>query len=171
MGSAAQLYKSTPSRPVFSPAHSVLKNSLDAQSILRSGMTLLLALAVLFGLPLAVIAVFGRRQQQLNDAMSKMSDGPSHGALHVGPNDLDTRRLFQPAPEKNDLPGVVTLVPGEEVDEVTDGFRAERGFDDFSQVSSSNGVRDHRLRPVQQRQELAEGGGSSLAPSGCVSLP
>ena len=53
-------------------------------------MTLLLALAVLFGLPLAVIAVFGRRQQQLNDAMSKMGDGPSHGAPHVGPNDLDT---------------------------------------------------------------------------------
>ena len=55
--------------------------------IITSGI---LALAVLFGLPLAVIAVFGRRQQQLNDAMSKMGDGPSHGAPHVGPNDLDT---------------------------------------------------------------------------------
>lgn len=134
-------------------------------------MPLILILALLFGVPLAVIAFFGRRQQRLNDAMSRMGEGPAHTSPHVGPNDLDTRRLFQPAPEKNDLPGVVTLVPGEEVDEVTDGFRAERGFDDFSQVSSSNGVRDHRLRPVQQRQELAEGGGSSLAPSGCVSLP
>ena len=37
MCSAAQLYKSTPSRTVCSPPHSVRKNRLDAQSILRSG--------------------------------------------------------------------------------------------------------------------------------------
>ena len=53
-------------------------------------MPFLLALAILFGLPLAVIAFFGRRQQRLNDAMSSMGDGPSHGAPHVGPNNLET---------------------------------------------------------------------------------
>ena len=39
MCSVAQLYKSTPSRPVFSASHPVRKNRLDAQSIFRSRIT------------------------------------------------------------------------------------------------------------------------------------
>ena len=53
-------------------------------------MSFILTLAVLFGIPLAVIAYFGKRQQKLNEAMSRMGDGPSHNAPHVGPNNLDS---------------------------------------------------------------------------------